>query len=660
MCVAAVIGVLGGFGAILFRELIEFVQATAYGDPDYSLSLLERLEWWHVLLVPAAGGAVVGPIVYFFAREAKGHGVPEVMDAVATKQGVIRKRIVVAKSLASAVTIGTGGSVGREGPIVQIGSAIGSAMGQILKLPRTKMRTLVGCGAAAGIAATFNAPVAGALFALEVILGDFGVRRFTPIVISSVIATAVSRHFVGDFPAFEIKVSYGMVTPFELLTYPILGIASAVVAVIYIKSVYFSEDMFDKIRIPEYIKPVLGGLMIGAIGLYCPRIFGVGYETVDQALNDEILPWGFLFLFMGIKLIATSLTLGGGGSGGVFAPSLFMGALLGGGLGHLFHSLFPTLTATPGAYALVGMGALVAAATRSPLTSIMIIFEMTGDYKIILPLMLACIIGNTIATRINRHSIYTLKLARRGVNLMKGRDINLLAALDVEGIYSSRYVAINDKTQLGEMLHLMVEKSDQYFYVKDTRDRFKGAVAVEDLPAALVEGDMLKDLLIARDIMKDDIPLIHPDEKLDKVMFLFGHHNRDEFPVVERGEGGRLLGVVTRRALINAYNGEILKRDAVSGVRLGLEQEGSTEPVMLPGGIAIAEVEAPGWMAGRTLAALDLRKRHGLQVMMVISAEEGSAPGEPRQIVPRPDYTIRLGDNLLLLGQEKEIKGLLT
>jgi CIC family chloride channel protein len=659
MITAAVIGVLGGIGAILFRQLINLVQYLAYGEWTYSLALFDKLQWWHVALVPAAGGLVIAPIVCYFARETKGHGVPEVMEAVALKQGVIRKRIVAAKTLASAVSIGTGASVGREGPIVQIGSAIGSTLGQILNVSRSRLRTMVGCGAAAGIAATFNAPVAGVLFSLEIILGDFGVRRFTPIVISSVIATATSHHFLGNTPAFAIAVKYEMASPFELLTYSVLGAVAGLVALAFIWMVYCSEDAFERLRIPPLAKPVLGGLLIGLIGLKFPHIFGVGYETIEMALNQETA-WTFLLILVGVKLAATSLTLGSGGSGGIFAPSLFIGAVLGGALGHVFHTLFPALTAESGAYALVGMGAVVSAATHAPLTSIMIIFEMTNDYKIILPLMFACIIGNVVASGLNRNSIYTMKLVRRGVNIRKGRDVNVLASLKVEGVVSSDHITIDEGTHLGAMLQLMVKHPNAYFYVTDPNKRLRGVVAVDDLRQVILDGGVLENLLIAKDVMRDNVPRVQPSDTLDRVMLLFGTGEWDELPVVDGAGDGVLAGVVTRQSLIGAYNSEILKRDAVGEVLGGISSAAESGPVLLSDGVAITEVEAPGWMVGKTLAALNLRQTHGVQVLMINPSQEGAPVAEPVQLVPRPDYAIQLGDNLLVMGDAgalREIKG---
>ena len=429
---AAIVGLAGGFGAIGFRYLIGFFQTVSYGSAGNLLELALSTPWYFRVCIPALGGLVVGPVVYFLAREAKGHGVPEVMEAVTLRSGIIRKRVVFIKCIVSAVCIGTGGSVGREGPIVQIGSAIGSSIGQVLRISADRIRTLVGCGAAAGIAATFNAPIAGSMFALEIILGDFGLATFSPIVISSVAATVVSRHFLGDFPAFIVP-AYELISAWELPLYVILGLFCALVAVAFTTALYGAEDIFDKLRMPEYLKAVLGGLILGIMGLLFPHILGVGYPAIDLSLMQKLSLW-VLFLLVVFKILSTSVTIGSGGSGGIFAPSLFLGAMAGGFFGTAVHHIFPEVTASPGAYSIVGMGAVVSGTTHGPLSAILILFEMTGDYKIILPLMIACIVGCLASGQILKDSIYTLKLARRGVNIRAGKEVSVLRSISVKDV----------------------------------------------------------------------------------------------------------------------------------------------------------------------------------------------------------------------------------
>ncbi|MGB3091949.1 MAG: chloride channel protein, partial [Candidatus Zixiibacteriota bacterium] len=407
---SVVVGVGGGFGAVIFRWLIGFFHKLFFDGGTSLFSQITSHPEWLIPLIPLAGGLAVAPITYRLAREARGHGVPEVMLAVALRGGIIRPFVALAKSIASSICIGSGGSAGREGPIVQIGSAIGSTVGQMFKMSGDRVKVLVGCGAAAGISATFNAPIAGVLFALEIILGDFTMYAFSPVIISSVTATVISRAFLGNYPAFIVP-AYDLVSVWEMPMYIGLGLLAGIFSVLFIKVLYKSEDIFEALKIRNSLKPALGGLILGIIGLFYPQVFGVGYEAINAALHEEALIW-VLFLLVFMKIAATSLTLGSGGSGGIFAPSLFMGATLGGFFGNLVHLAFPLITATPGAYALVGMSAMVAGTTHAPITAMLIIFELTGDYRIILPLMLASVVATLVANKLHVDSIYTLKLSR--------------------------------------------------------------------------------------------------------------------------------------------------------------------------------------------------------------------------------------------------------
>jgi CIC family chloride channel protein len=557
--IALLIGVAGGFGAIGFRYLIGLIQRISWSiqDPEHSLRVLHNIPWYWILVVPAIGGLLVGLIVHFFAREARGHGVPEVMEAVALRHGVIRARVVVAKMFASAICIGTGGSVGREGPIVQIGSAFGSAVGQLFRVSHNRLRTFVGCGAAAGISATFNAPIAGAIFSLEIILSDFAVSQFSPIVISSVLAAVVSRHFLGDFPAFLVS-EYQLISPWELVSYTLLGLVCGFIAIAYTKSVYLFEDGFEKIKLPPYIKPAAGGLIIGAIGIYVPEIFGVGYETITQALEGAIV-WKTLLLLLVIKLLATSITLGSGGSGGIFAPSLFLGAMAGGLLGTGFHTFFPEITAESGAYAIVGMGAVVAAATRAPITAILIIFELTNDYKIVLPLMLACIISTLFAMGLKRESIYTLKLIRRGVNIFKGREKNILRSILVKDIVERDVKMVSENTPISSLVDLATNSTRSCFYVQDASHKLIGFIDEISLRQALASSQHLKNIFIAEDITNAKVTTVQESDNLDFVMGKFSSENVDELPVVSASDPGKVTGIITLHNAIAAYNNELLR-----------------------------------------------------------------------------------------------------
>jgi chloride channel protein, CIC family len=554
---AVIVGLAGGFGAIGFRYLIEFFQSISYGSAGNLIDAVQSIPWVFRIGIPAAGGLLVGPLVYFFAREAKGHGVPEVMEAVALRSGVIRKRVVFIKSLASAICIGTGGSVGREGPIVQIGSAIGSTIGQELKVSADRIRTLVGCGAAAGIAATFNAPIAGSMFALEIVLGDFGLATFSPIVISSVTATAVSRYFLGDAPAFIVP-AYELISAWELPLYVILGLFCALVGVTFTKVLYLLEDMFDGLKFPEYLKAFLGGLILGAMALVFPHLLGVGYSAIDLALIQK-LSWWLMFLLVLFKILATSITIGSGGSGGIFAPSLFMGAMAGGFFGTGVHAIFPGITASPGAYSIVGMGAVVSATTHGPLSAILILFELTSDYKIILPLMIACIIGSLASGQLLKESIYTLKLARRGVNIRAGREVNVLKSISVKDVMNPAVETIPENLSLGKLAEKISRSKYNSFPVVDDEGNLTGMLSFLDYHGAVFD-ENLKDLVVIKDLATKEVVTIALDSNLYSALETITLKDFSILPVVSPDNPLKLLGVLSRRDIIGAYDKAVIKK----------------------------------------------------------------------------------------------------
>lgn len=562
---ALFVGVLGGYGAVAFRWLIGFFQTVFFGYEKGSfLNYLIALPWYARLVPPIIGGALVGPLVYFLAKEAKGHGVPEVMEAVALKGGTIRKRVVIIKSIASAICIGSGGSVGREGPIVHVGSAIGSAFGQILKVSVDRMRTLVGCGAAAGIAATFNAPIAGVMFAMEIILGEFGIATFSPIVVSSVMATVISRAHLGNYPAFTVP-QYSLVSVFEIPLYFLLGIAAGLIGVGFTTFLYCSEDFFKKVKIPEYTKAALGGGMIGIMGVFFPQIFGVGYDAIGMVLLEKTALY-LVFCLIFVKILATSVTLGSGGSGGVFAPSLYVGSMTGGAFGYLAHYLFPSVTATYGAYGLVGMGAVLAATTHGPITAIIILFEMTGSYLIILPLMLACIISTVLSSHIRKDSIYTLKLIRRGTDIRAGREINVMRALTVKDAMTKEVVTVPQDMPLKTLLKFTLGSKYSSFPVVDDQGLLTGIVTFEDLKDIVYE-EGLGDLVVAKDIATLNVITVTPNESLEVALKKIGFRNIEHLPVVDPDHPRKIVGILSHRDIIASYNKALMDRSLTREMR---------------------------------------------------------------------------------------------
>ena len=425
---AVLLGIVAGLGAFGFRALISFF---------HNLLFLGRISLVYdsnqhtppgplgfgVALVPAVGAVVVVFLVRNFAPEAKGHGVPEVMDAIYYRKGVIRPIVAVVKSFASAISIGSGGSVGREGPIIQIGAAFASSAGRLARASRWQLATLVAAGGGAGIAATFNTPIGGVLFAVEVLMHEVSVRTLVPVALATATATYVGRFLLGSHPAFEIP-ALGMpvVSRVALLpAYLVLGAIMAVVSALFIRALYGAEDLFEH-RIPkrEYLRHVIGMLGVGILAASFMRIAGhyyvegVGYATIFDILSGTLDGAGLLLILFAAKLLATSLTLGSGASGGVFSPSLFMGATLGAAYGVALRAAFPSLQIAPAAFALAGMAGLVAGATGAALTAIVMIFEMTLDYSVVLPMTLTVAVSYGLRRYLCRESIYTMKLMRRG------------------------------------------------------------------------------------------------------------------------------------------------------------------------------------------------------------------------------------------------------
>lgn len=649
--VAVLIGLIAGFGAVGIQFTIKLFKLLFWGSWDLTIEYFQQASIAHKLIAPAVGGLIVGLIIKFIAAEARGSGVPEVMAAVALKNGVIRPRVVMAKLFAASIYIGAGGSVGREGPIIQIGSSIGSAVGQFLQVNAQRMKTFVACGAAGGIAAAFNAPIAGALFSVEVILGDFGVPQFSPIVISSVVATVVSRSFLGDFPALEVP-PYELISAYELLPYAGLGLFSGVLAVLFIKTLTRVDIFFDKIKLPIYVKAIFGGLLIGVIGLFVPHVFGVGYDSIDKALRGDLL-WQWLLLLIFVKMIGTSISLGSGGSGGVFAPSLFLGAMAGGFFGEFVHQFFPTGTATSGSYALVGMGAVVAATTHAPIAAILIIFEMTNNYTIILPLMISCIIATLLSTKMQKESIYTTSLVRRGIDIYKGRDINVLRAIAVREIMESQIETIPSSLPFKDVVKRMLESPKTQFMVVDGGGQFAGIITLSQIRHSLQDEELLADLVVAHDILIPDVPTILESESLDSAMKLFGHDEIDILPVVADSDSQKPIGQISRRAVIDAYNKEISKLDVTSELAGSLKLLEKGKSLDFVEGYHLAEIQCPKEFAGKSLKSLHLRKDYNIQVILI---KRLGIRGREISLVPDPGDTLRADDKLIVVGPEKSIE----
>jgi chloride channel protein, CIC family len=635
-------GLLTGVATIAFVELLNLVHWIALGTTGSPLQIVPTLPWYRVVLIPAIGGLVVGPLVHLLAPEAEGHGVPEVIEAVMVGGGRIRRRVAAVKSIASAVTIGTGGSVGREGPIVQIGAAVGSGLGQVLRLPSEQLKTLAACGAAGGIAAVFNAPIAGAFFALEVITGNFAMPAFSPVVLSSVMATVVSRAYFGDYPAFIVQ-PYKMESLLEIGLYVGLGLMCGGVSALFIWVMDRFETLAPRLPIPKMWRPVVGGLVLGAIIVFVPNVYGVGYGTMDAALSGK-LAWSWLALLVPVKIIATSLTLAAGGSGGVFLPSLYIGSVAGGLYGAVAHGLLSSATAGSGAYALVGMAGVLSAATHSPITAMLLLLEVTGDYKIILPVMIVSTISTMVGRTLKRDSLYTLKLSRQGIALHRREDL-IMRSHTVGEVMRPPASVISDRMTMSDTVRYFLEHEVANVSVTDVAGRLVGGISIHDIKDP--EVGELGPLVIAGEVADPNIHVVSPTDTLADCMDHFLLSTADELPVVRADK--ELVGVVSRRDVLGVYSAELLRHEYV-GVAAVRGAGAGSRRIHLTQGFALVHVPTPAWLHGRSLRDANLRATYRLTVVAIRQGMGGDDQ------LPDPEQPLGPNDVLAVVGRPDDIE----
>ncbi|MFQ5908743.1 MAG: chloride channel protein [Thermoplasmata archaeon] len=569
---AAVVGVASGIAAIGFRYLIwlslslfyngavpigqPWIDPTIFNlDADAFLPPTLGFGYLLLLLILPLGGLLVGIIAMYGAPEVRGAGTPQVMEAAGFRAGIMRFRVVLLKSLASALTIGSGGSAGREGPIVQIGAASGSSLAQALKLEQAPRKILLACGTAGAIAATFNAPIAGVLFAVELVLLEFRTRSFIPLVISAVFATAVAGLFLPSGP--QLPAQYSFISPLELTLFILLGLIAGLVAILWIRVRYTIEDAFARIRLSPLLRPAVGGALFAVIALFVPRLMGVGYATVSETVGGELQLGIFIFAMLAfLKMVATGLTLGTGGSGGEFAPSLFIGATMGAAVGLGFGALFPGITNPVGAYALVGMGALFAGASRATLTSIVIVFELTGDFGFILPLMLACVVADGVSILLQRETIYTGALVRKGIVFEHDIELNVLRTMLVRDAMVTDVATVTEEATIGDVAQAIASTGHQGFPVLDKDAHLVGIITHSDVRRALRSGDENQS---CRDAETKELTVVHAGDTLEHALERMALAEVGHLPVVSEDAPHLLVGILSRGDIVKAYRRKALE-----------------------------------------------------------------------------------------------------
>lgn len=629
---AILVGLGSGGGVWLFKRLIGL---SGWLVNDVTGSWLQALGDWSRFLLPVLGGLVVGLIVHFLVGEERHHGVAGIMEAIALAGGRLRYRRVPAKVTAAAIGIGSGASVGPEDPSVQIGANIGSFAGQRLRLSDERMRTLVAAGGAAGVAAAFNAPIAGVFFALEILLGEIGTGALGTILIASVTSAVFTQAVEGAQPAFRVP-PYALGSIWELPLYLGLGLAAGPVAALYIRLLYRFQDLFHAWRAPRWIKPVAGGVIVGVVGLFLPQILGVGYETIEAILAGEDLAFGLLVSLLAAKIILTPLSIGSGFMGGVFAPSLFLGAVLGAAWGLLAERYLPGLSITPAPFAMVGMAAVLASAVRAPLTAILLLFEMTNDYRIILPLMFAVAVSLAVSQRLEPDSVYTLGLARKGIRLERGKDVEVLQNILVRDVMEQNFPTLAENDSLETAAEVLSKNRRQGLPVVNAQEELVGILTLRDLDQALLSG---RRGLSVGEVATRDLLYCYPDETIGDALRRMSPRDIGRLPVVDPADPRRLLGLLRRSDVIRAYDIALTRRATLRHqahqVRLGAfggEEVMVNEIVVEPGALCAGKpLKAIPWPDDSVIASL---RRRG------------------KVIVPHGETVLQAGDILVVVAKE--------
>ena len=645
---AILTGAIAGLITVLFHDAILFFNDIFFAKTSHYL----------YIFIPAIGMLIIGLMTSIFPKTAKKKGVSEVIKAVALRGGYIPFRTTLFHFLAPAICIGTGNTLGPEGPVAQIGGGISSKFGHILGLSDARRRVFTAAGAGAAIAAVFNSPLGGIFFALEIILlNDFQTPTFSALVLASVTASAISRVLLGNSAIFIFdNVTIGNYDEFYL--YAILGIVAGLFSVFFIRYSDFIDKIFTtKIskKVPKLIVMVIVGLIMGVSGYYFNGIFGIGYETINIILAGTEL-WSIVLILLLLKFILVPIILYSGGFGGLFAPSLFIGA----GIGFLFafgiHTFFGFPLDTT-AYVLVGMGAVLAGVNSIPISAILIIFEMTQDYTFILPLMLAVVMSTTIVQVFLKGSIHMKHLEREGYKIASGRDTNILRRIFVLDVMRSDILLIPESSSISQLISQLVHSPHATFYTTDKNGNLVGTITENELLPIITEYQHIRDTFIASDIAKPFVVTVFKKHDLDHVLKLFGNNNVDQFPVVTKKNPLKAIGTIRRQDVITAYNRESLKHNLADGLANEIKSIEKTHVSRVADGYSIIEHNIIPEFIGKTLVDLRIRNKYGLDVLMIKQGKSAFADkeSEDKIIVSNPNYIIKSNDVLVLFGSDENI-----
>jgi CIC family chloride channel protein len=643
-------GLLGAVVAVTVRYLGLGIQALVFWDTAEPLEVVERLSPAWRVLAPAGGGLVAGLLVSLLRRKgaSSGEGVSEIMEAVSLRgSGRLRLGRTVGKSVASIVLNATGGSVGREGPIVQIAAAASSRLASLLKAPVERRRILTGCGVAAGMAAAYNAPIGAAMFVMEVVHGNFALEVFGPVVVASVTSTMISWGALGSAPLYPVPAEHAP----PLVSLPLFALLGALVAwtgLLLRSGIEGVSRLAAKVPFPLPVKTALGGLAVGVVSVWIPQVWGNGYDGVAQVLSGGVLP-ALLFPLLLAKIFSTSASLGSGGSGGVFTPALLVGAAGGALFGLAAETLFPALGVSPVFWALGGMSAAIASTTFAPITALLMVFEMSQNYGSVMPLATVVVTSTWVARQLRRDSIYTESLRRRGVDFDLAFEEMALASLRAEDLIRTDPMTVPVDAPLREVLDRFGTTRQTAVYALDG-ERLVGSIDLRDAFQVASEPELHKERT-ARTLVRD-VPRLTPRTSLEDVMRRFSRLELAQLPVVSSQDPDRLLGTVARRDVVAALDREVVRRRMLLARFL---EEGAADEAAAgrrAGDLSIREIDVPEDWNGMTLGDADPYGRFGVFVLAVRRLE-----GEiRREVAPvGPDWTLTSGDRLVLLGKTVDL-----
>jgi CIC family chloride channel protein len=638
------VGFLGGLAGAAFRWLFDVAAFVFWGRSGQLVFVAASAPWWARLLVPVLGGALAaGVAVVFATRRGEEGGFPDILEVISLGGGTIRLSGALKRVTGSLMTLASGGSVGREGPMGQIAAAVGSRVGRSFRFSEERVRILVAAGIAAGFAAAYNTPIGATLFVLEVIIGSFNMVFFGPAVVAAAIATLVTRFFAGPGPIYPPGASYALVSAWEVGPYLALGFFAGLASVLFQVAMEKMYRLWDGLRLPLLLRTPLGGLCVGAMAILWPYVLGNGYETINLVLAGR-LAVGLLAILFVLKMLATTVTLASGGSGGVFTSTMFVGAVLGGVFGILTHQIAPGHTAASGAYALAGMGGIIAGTTHAPFLAIIMVFELTQNYGIVLPLMLTSITAYWTARSIRRTSIYTEELRRRGMRWEGTAQERLLRSLAVRDIMIPDVTLYPADLPLEKVVEVFQNSRALQLYVGDEEGRLMGIVELHEVKRVL--GEEPAPFIIAADLLTE-IPVVTPDDSLVEVNEKLWFRDLGQLPVVDDDASRKFLGIVTRRDVLGAFDREVLRRNRLLAKVRAVEGTGF-DYFELPEESRMSKVPVPAEYVGQTLAEAELRARLGVTVMAIQRMDAG---GRELRIAPQPDTELRRGDVLVVLGE---------